>query len=206
MTDKALIIFTRNPELGKVKTRLAKTIGQENALKIYNLLLDHTEQVASEIEASRTVYYSIAISNNDIWQDQLYKKLLQHGNTLGKRMHNAFCEQFNDGFTKVVIIGSDLPDLNKSIIDQAYDALNTCDVVLGPATDGGYYLLGMKTPLNQIFQNKTWGTSTVLEETLKDLKEYSVSLLEELNDIDTFEDLKQYPKLLKQISSNDQIH
>lgn len=203
MTKDSLIIFTRNPELGKVKTRLAKAIGNEKSLRIYKYLLSHTESVSRGINALKTVYYSVKIRSNDIWNDEHYKKNIQIGNDLGERMYNAFKEQFNNDFEKVLIIGSDLPKLSEDIINNGFNALQNHDVVLGPAQDGGYYLLGLKNPLKTIFKNKHWGGDSVLKDTLTELNENSVFMLEELNDIDTFDDLKQFPELLKLIEYND---
>ena len=191
----ALIIFTRNPELGKCKTRLAKTIGDEAALHVYKHLLNHTAKVAREVPAERYVFYSENIIEDDIWDSRFFKKQLQAGCDLGERMHNAFKYLFLKGFEKVVIIGSDLLDLDKHHIQDAFQKLNEFDVVLGPAKDGGYYLLGMKKNHPIIFKNKSWGSSSVRKDTLHDLKEVDVFLLETLNDIDTFEDAKHYKEL-----------
>ncbi|WP_298997166.1 TIGR04282 family arsenosugar biosynthesis glycosyltransferase [uncultured Tenacibaculum sp.] len=188
-----LLIFTRNPELGKVKTRLAKTIGDEAALDIYKFLLEHTKQVTQNLSCNKAVYYSVKVRENDIWDASVYQKHLQDGNDLGIRMHNAFQQAFSTGYKKVVIIGSDLPELTSEHINVAYEKLNSNDVVMGPAEDGGYYLLGMKKLHANIFQHKDWGTSTVRKDTLNDLQNESVFLLETLNDVDVFDDIKNNP-------------
>lgn len=203
MTKNALIIFTRNPELGKCKTRLAKTLGDQAALNIYKHLLQHTAHVATHVPASRYVFYSEEINTNDIWSSDVFVKKLQQGIDLGERMHNAFKELLDLGHEKVVIIGSDLLDLNTTIIEDAFDTLDHHDVVIGPAEDGGYYLLGMKTLYKNLFKNKAWGTQTVRQDTLKDLQNSNVSLLKELNDIDTFEDMKHYDQLKTYYNTND---
>lgn len=203
MTNNALIVFTRNPELGKCKTRLAKTLGDQSALDIYKYLLKHTANVAKKADASRYVFYSENINHNDIWNVAHFRKKLQTGHDLGERMHNAFNELLNSGHKKVVIIGSDLLDLNEDIIEQALKKLDTNDVVIGPAEDGGYYLLGMKTLHSKVFQNKAWGTETVRQDTLKDLQNSHVYLLKELNDIDTFEDMKHYDQLKRFYKTDD---
>lgn len=188
-----LLIFTRNPELGKVKTRLAKTIGDEAALDVYKHLLNHTKQVTKNLSCDKAVYYSVKVRENDIWDATTYQKHLQNGNDLGIRMLNAFQQAFSTGYEKVVIIGSDLPDLTSEHINEAFEKLNSNDVVMGPAEDGGYYLLGMKKLHANIFQNKNWGTSTVRKDTLNDLQNESVFLLETLNDVDVFDDIKNNP-------------
>lgn len=195
MNKNALIIFTRNPELGKCKTRLAKTIGDETALNVYKFLLQHTANVAKKVEASRYAYYSVQIRDNDIWDTAFFNKKQQFGDHLGLRMQNAFQELFDIGHEKVVIIGSDLYDLDAKYIEEAYQKLDTHDAVIGPALDGGYYMFGMKSVLPNVFQNKEWGTETVFEATIKDLKNYNIHLTKPLNDIDTFEDIKPYKEL-----------
>jgi len=202
-SKSALIIFTRNPKLGKCKTRLANTIGDEAALKIYKHLLNHTASVLKNINIDKFVFYSESIINDAIWNTSFFKKRLQKGNDLGERMQNAFSELFNLGYEKVVIIGSDLLDLNSEIITKAFKKLHDFEYVIGPAKDGGYYLLGKKTLNSIIFKNKIWGTDSVLKNTLNNLQTSTVYLLETLNDIDTFEDIKPYPELKKYYNAHD---
>lgn len=189
-SKKALIIFTRNPELGKVKTRLAKLIGDESALKIYKFLLKHTFEITEKLNVDKYVFYSENMHRDDIWNPDIFRKKLQTGNDLGERMNNAFSEIFGMGYEKAIIIGSDMFDLNQRDLETAFEALETTPFVIGPATDGGYYLMGMKELNSEIFQNKDWGTSTVLEATLKDLMGKKCVLLEERNDIDFYADVK----------------
>jgi len=190
MNKNLLIIFTRNPELGKVKTRLAKKIGDENALSIYNTLLNRTKNSTKNLDCEKAIYYSVKIRENDIWDSKIYQKYQQHGADLGIRMHNAFLEAFSNDYNKVVIIGSDLFDLNPDHINKAFKALDNNDIVIGPAHDGGYYLLAMKSLYSQVFKNKNWGTSTVFNDTMQDLENQSIYLLETLNDVDVYDDLK----------------
>lgn len=191
MKTNALIIFTRNPELGKVKTRLAKTIGDEKALEIYNDLLLHTRNETQYLDCDKFVFYDGFIATNDIWSDAFYQKKVQSGEDLGIKMQNAFQGILDSGYQNCVIIGSDLFDLKSNQISNAFQKLQNSDVVIGPAEDGGYYLLGLKKVIPSIFKNKNWGTSNILSATLKDLTEYKINLLETLNDIDTFEDLEK---------------
>ncbi len=190
----------RNPKLGKVKTRLAKSIGDKNALEIYKLLLNHTQKVTVNLTCDKAVYYSIKIRNNDIWDENIYQKYKQKGEDLGIKMHNAFEDSFKKGYEKVIIIGSDLYDLQEHHINKAFKSLDNNDVVIGPAEDGGYYLLGMKQLHNNVFKNKKWGTKTVKENTLEDLKQNSIYILEELNDIDVYDDLGKHDQLLECIN------
>ena len=197
MSKDLLIIFTRNPELGKVKTRLSSDIGDVAALKIYNFLLEHTQDITRDIKVEKRVYYSDHINMYDPWKEPFYSKKLQKGNDLGDRMLHAFQEGFKDDFTNIILIGSDLYDLTQSDIENSFEKLKRDEIVIGPAKDGGYYLIGLKNPIPEIFKNKKWGTSTVLKETLKNLDGKSVSLLPEKIDIDYYEDLEQFEILKK---------
>lgn len=195
MSKDLVMVFTRNPELGKVKTRLAKTIGDTAALKVYEYLLNHTHHTLLQLNIDKAVYYSVAVRDNDLWNATHFQKHLQQGNDLGIRMQHAFETAFKANYDKVIIIGSDLLDLKAAHIQDALDALNTNDVVIGPAHDGGYYLMGMTNLHPAVFQNKNWGTDSVFQDTMRDLQNLDVHLLDELNDIDTFDDFKVYPEL-----------
>ena len=199
MNKNLIIVFVRTPELGKVKTRLAKSIGDVSALTIYKLLLKHTETVLHDLSFDKVVYYSEKVEENDFWEARLFEKKRQKGADLGKRMQHAFETAFEKGYQKVLIIGSDLFDLKSIHITTAFEALENHDLTIGPSLDGGYYLLGMKELYPAVFKNKKWGTDSILGNTLKDLQQQNVKLLEALNDIDTFEDLQQQPELLKKI-------
>lgn len=191
MTDSLLMIFVKNLIPGMVKTRLAKDIGIDGALDIYKQLVEQTNEVADKITTDKAIYYSEYVEIEDIWDTEKYSLKVQKGNDLGEKMMNAFDEAF-DSFNKVVIIGSDCFDLTPQIIADAFKALEDFDVVVGPARDGGYYLLGMKEHLPQLFQGKEYSTDKVLQELLAEAEESELSVhqLEELNDIDTLEDLK----------------
>ncbi|HYK76126.1 MAG TPA: TIGR04282 family arsenosugar biosynthesis glycosyltransferase [Daejeonella sp.] len=199
---KALIIFTKNPQLGKVKTRLAKDIGDRNALVIYQHLLKHTLQISVDLQVNRLLYYDQQIDHQDQWPEKYFQKAIQQGEDLGERMLNAFQNAFQQGYQQVVIIGSDCPDLSTALIESAFHQLQNHDFVLGPATDGGYYLLGMKYPERTLFQNKVWSTHTVAEQTLADIHrlQKTCSLLPELSDVDQITDLN--PEL-RSLYSND---
>lgn len=189
-SKNALIIFTRNPELGKCKTRLAATVGDDAALEIYTFLIRHTAKISAPVKADKFIFYSETKRENDYWNDAVFSKKVQHGDDLGIRMETAFNEVFSLGYERAVIIGSDMFDMVTEDIDEAFQKLASNNFVLGPAEDGGYYLLGMKTTKPEIFRNKIWGTHTVQKETLNDLKNESVALLAEKNDIDYYEDVK----------------
>ena len=191
MSINHLIIFVKNPELGKVKTRLAKTIGDEKALYIYKLLLEQTFQVTLPVLAEKKLYYSEFVQNMDQFNDLVYEKHIQSGDGLGDKMYNAIKHSFAEWADKVVLIGSDCFELNSGIIEEAFKALEESDYVLGPAKDGGYYLIGMKELNLEIFQNKEWSSENVFLDTLLDIKnqEKSHYLLPTLSDVDVEEDL-----------------
>jgi len=188
-----LLIFTRNPELGKCKTRLAKTIGDEAALEIYKFLLEHTVSITQNIPFDMEVHYSEKVHHNDIWDPEIYSKKQQIEGDLGQKMQNAFLSAFKNGYQNIIIIGSDMHDLYQEDIEEAFKALETFEYVLGPSEDGGYYLLGMNLFKPELFKNKSWGTDTVLRDTLLDLKDEHLQLLDERNDIDVYEDIKDKP-------------
>lgn len=190
VSKKALIVFTRNPELGKCKTRLAATIGDKSALDVYRFLLDHTVKITSPLSADVYVYYSEKIREIDIWNTSIFRKKQQQGLDLGAKMQHAFTEVFGMGYQKAIIIGSDMYDINTQDLEDAFLTLEHNNFVVGPAQDGGYYLLGMKQLKTSLFKNKKWGTSTVLSDTLKNLTLEKVSILPEKNDVDYFEDIK----------------
>ena len=198
-----LIIFTRNPVLGKVKTRLAKTVGDKTALDIYHFLLQKTKEVTKKISCDKKVYYSEKIIEDDLWDQYIYQKKEQYGNDLGERMKNAFNDGFKNNYEKIIVIGSDLFDLESSHINEAFKKLNHNNVVIGPALDGGYYLIGLKKLHPKIFQNKNWGTSSVRKETLKNLEKVDVHLLPMLNDVDVIEDIEHHPAFTKFLQTNE---
>jgi rSAM/selenodomain-associated transferase 1 len=199
MTNKALIIFAKNPEVGKVKTRLAATIGNEVALAIYHQLLLHTVSITQDLSFHKFVFYSNLIEQEDMWNSQDYRKQAQNGIDLGARMKNAFASIFLKTYNSAVIIGTDCPGLNATIITNAFTYLQSHDVVIGPAEDGGYYLLGMNELHSKLFEDIEWSTSAVLSDTIKRCEDLHLNyyLLPVLNDIDEERDLQAF-KLQKQ--------
>lgn len=189
--EALLIVFYRNPELGKVKTRLAAAIGDAKAYSIYLLLSEHTRSVVDRLPQQKALYYSDFIDRDDAWSNDEYHKFVQSGSDLGEKMENAFKAGFNAGFKSICIIGTDCLELSEKVVTEAFRKLLTHDVVVGPAVDGGYYLLGMNYLHSILFKDKKWGTKTVLTDTLKDIRLLGLTVfeLELLNDIDRVEDL-----------------
>jgi uncharacterized protein len=191
-----LIIFYRNPELSKVKTRLAAAVGDDYALAIYFKLVSHTRSVVTPLLVDKILYYSDFVDREDNWDNEQFDKRLQIGTNLGERMYNAFKNGFRDGYEMICVIGTDCLELTSKHIDDAFYQLKTHDVVIGPALDGGYYLLGMKELHSQFFHDKEWGTGTVKSDTLEDCMRLSLKVAElaSLRDVDTLDDLP--PELL----------
>lgn len=193
MPENKLIIFVKNEEVGKVKTRLAESIGDRKALQVYQCLLKHTHSVTLPLKVNKEVWYSKEIEQKDIWSHGHYSKKVQKGSDLGQKMAYAFKTSFQNDTSKVVIIGSDCAEITPEILEKAYDELSRSDVVIGPARDGGYYLLGMNKFNPQLFEGVEWSTDQVLQTTLETIKQLglSYSKLHTLNDVDTFEDWLQ---------------
>lgn len=189
MNKNLLIVFVKNIKLGKVKTRLAKTIGNQGAFEVYKELVQITENVSNELTVDKRIYFSDVVIETK-WKNDY--KTVQQGETLGDRMKNAFHDGFKAGYKNIILIGSDLPSLSSSIINKGFDALENNEVVFGPAEDGGYYLVGFSNMKDFVFENKPWSQPNLLDITKKELQENNTSfgLLETLNDIDNIEDLQ----------------
>ncbi len=211
----ALIIFIKNPQIGKVKTRLAKTVGDDQALAIYHHLLDITRKNAIKLARngiSCYLYYSDYVDNRDKWSSDIFIKKVQQGADLGARMLNAFAEVLAT-HDNACIIGSDCPTISVSILKKAFSVLENKNAVVGPSTDGGYYLLGLtkntegvssQSPisnlqssiphLQSLFDNMEWSVDTVLSETINRLErnQQSYFLLPALTDIDEEKDWIAY--------------
>ena len=190
----ALLIFIRNPELGKVKTRLARTLGDDEALRIYHVLLEKTRLAALDVQASRWLFYSNIVEDQDDWPNPDFIKTTQSPGDLGERMEAAFKQVFEQGASKALIIGSDCPELNGPVLQQAFDLLDEYDFVIGPVPDGGYYLLGMKQLQSNLFYDIAWSTETVRASTITKIEEArrTYVLLPMLRDIDEASDWQAY--------------
>lgn len=191
---RALLIFTRNPQPGKCKTRLAASIGDAAALEIYCFLLRHTASIANLLEGvDKYVYFSDQPGDGTYWDPTRFQHRVQKGEDLGARMLQAFLEAFSMGYSEVVLIGSDLFDLSTDDLEASFRELQDHEVVLGPASDGGYYLIGLKGPIPELFSQKDWGTDSVLKDTLAELEGTSTFLLPIRNDVDRYEDIEGNP-------------
>ena len=191
MNDKCrLIVFAKNLIYGSVKTRLAATVGHQKAFETFSYLLQNAHAIVKPIQISKVVYYSNFIETDDVWENG-FQKAVQHGDDLGEKMMQAFMENFERGFEKVVLIGTDCPSITEEIIMNAFAVLDTHDVAIGPAYDGGYYLIGITALHSTLFENITWSTSTVLEDSINKCKASGLlyALLPTLHDVDEERDL-----------------
>ena len=194
----ALIIFVRFPRSGVVKTRLAVTIGRQAATEFYRLCAEHILRESGRLsgKVDRLVFYSDGTDRNEMqgWVGLQFQLNAQTGGDLGKRMEHAFHSVFRRGVRKAIILGTDVPDLSAGIIDDTISALDSCDIVIGPCQDGGYYLLGMKELHKELFTDVPWSTDKVLKRTLDTVKALGLTLhqLPTLADIDTEEDLRRW--------------
>lgn len=191
-----LLVFAREPELGRVKTRLAAGIGAEAALAVYRELLALTAAAVTAAQVPATVWLAEAPAEADPTQPRpewpgLPWRVQPAAGALGERMAQAFGEAFAAGAGRVVIIGTDCPGLSAELLRQAFDQLLSHELVVGPADDGGYYLLGMNKLHAELFTNKAWSTATVLPDTLADAARLGlrVAHLPTLHDVDSAQDL-----------------
>jgi uncharacterized protein len=194
INDKyCLLLFVKSPDKGKVKARLSKEFGEERVLLLYEaFVLDVLEMVNKGKYRVKICFHpSSAQEKMASWLGTNYVYMPQNGGDLGEKMKNAFTAAFSEGFEKVMLIGSDIPDLPKEIIDEAFASEG--EAVIGPATDGGYYLIGFSrdTFLPHIFEGMQWSTASVFERTMEIFRKhsYKVHILPRWRDVDTPEDL-----------------
>lgn len=196
MRDKLILYFVKYPEPGKVKTRLAKALGDEAACQAYRDLAEANFRIIESL-AAEGIENVVAFDPPD--KEREIREWLpapcyfpQQGKDLGERLHSAFQDAFDQGAKMALVLGSDTLGLNQELILEAFDALENFDVVLGPAKDGGYYLIGLSSPQPFLFQNIPWSTSDVFSTTLAKVKENGLSyyLLPELDDLDEIKNLE----------------
>lgn len=199
-----LIIFTRYPEAGKTKTRLIPALGIEGAANLQRQMTEHTLSQVKQLQKTSAISCEVRFAggNLQLMQDWLGDDIAyqpQGEGDLGSRMAQSFYNAFQSGAKKAITIGTDCPDVDDQILADAFDQLHQCDLVLGPALDGGYYLIGLQRPLPKLFMNIDWGTSQVLQQTIDTAQtlNLSVNYLPLLADIDRPEDLPIWEKILK---------
>lgn len=200
MNENLLIIFAKYPEPGKVKNRLAAELGTGEAVRVYAACAEKV--LAAAASAGSAAGYDTAIAcwppkklhEMTRWLDPGIPIRAQRGADLGSRMQHAFAEGFSAGHKKIAIIGTDCPAVTQELICRAFALLDSRDAAIGPAADGGYYLIGLRRPVSVIFENIPWSTGRVLSLTLERLAGSSMTcgLLPQLVDIDRPEDLEYY--------------
>lgn len=198
---KHLIVFTRYPEPGKTKTRLIPLIGSEGAADLQRKMTEHTLLKVKRLSTSRELTVEIRYEGGDknlmqTWLGQDFYYHPQGSGDLGLRMKRSFQDAFRSGATEIVIIGTDIPDITNGVIQKAFEALKLKNLVLGPAKDGGYYLIGLQNnslspAIPDLFTGINWGAGDVLEKTIKIAKNSGLSftLLDVLKDVDHPKDL-----------------
>lgn len=202
-TRRCLIVFTRYPEAGSTKTRLIPQLGAQGAADLQGAMTEHALRRASPLLNTEIEVYYTGTDEATMreWLGDGISYREQHPGDLGERMHQALCEAFKDGLEQAVIIGIDCPGITSAVLNAAFSALRKHDVALGPATDGGYYLIGAhrrmdSTDLNALFQDMPWGTETVFEETRQRLESTGSTWhrLAYLDDVDRPEDIQVWER------------
>ena len=200
-----LLIFTKSPVLGEVKTRLQPDYSPQQSLTLHKKLLLNTLVLSEKLNHSDIELCCTPNRNTMFFLDceKRFPLILtdQQGADLGERMAFAFSVALQT-YGKVIIIGTDCPEINEHYIEQALVALNDHDAVIGPAADGGYVLLGLRRFTLDLFTGISWGSDSVLTQTRKVLNKLSWSYQELaiMHDIDRAEDLDRYPEFLKEIT------
>ncbi|MEM9986947.1 MAG: TIGR04282 family arsenosugar biosynthesis glycosyltransferase, partial [Bacteroidota bacterium] len=166
-------------------------IGQKLALAAYQEMLLHLRNEAQRLEVPVVVFYGNQVPDQDLWAETGWPRRLQQGADLGERMHRAFTWGKQQGYRHMVLVGSDIPGVSAALLREAFDQLNRSDVVIGPSSDGGYYLIGLKEPQMGLFEHMPWSTDQVLASTHQRIQQHQLSatLLREESDVDTVEDL-----------------
>ncbi len=198
--SECLIIFTRYPEPGKTKTRLIPALGAEGAATLQRQMTEHTLAQVKELQAKRLVSVEVYFvgGNQQLMQSWLGTSVIyrqQGDGDLGRRMAIAFQTALEAGKQRVVVIGTDCPDLKAQLMVKAFHALEQHDLVLGPAQDGGYYLIGLCRLIPELFTGISWSTAEVLQQTMSIAQrlELAVAYLPRLSDVDRPEDLVSNP-------------
>lgn len=200
MKDKNVFgLFVKFPEPGKVKTRIAKDTGFDYAAGAYRRIAEEVllETLPGDGEYKRIIFYSPRNMERH-FRSWLPGEILvaQEGRDVGERMGNAMKALFCEGALKVVITGIDIPELDREVVKDAFKKLDSADVVIGPAVDGGYYLIGMKSLHPEIFRDISWSTEKVFRQTVSviDTLKLRYETLITLSDVDTLEDLMKLEK------------
>jgi rSAM/selenodomain-associated transferase 1 len=188
--SRAVVVFARVPALGRVKTRLAASIGEAGALMAYRELAESTlGAIAALPDCDRVVAFTPDEGEREmrLWLGDAARYEAQAHGDLGRRMHAAIARRLAEGAERVAVIGTDCPDVGAADVERAFEKLADADLVLGPATDGGYWLIAMKAALEAPFDRIPWSNPDTLTETLRRAREFGlkVALLDRKTDVDT---------------------
>lgn len=204
-----LIIFTKYPEVGRAKTRLIPALGADGAAKLQRQMTEHTIEQAKQVQMAKTLSVEIHYSGGSKsllqeWLGRNYALRAQVGIDLGERISHSFTQALQAGIERAIVIGSDCPSLDSSTIIKAFDELANNDLVIGPATDGGYYLIGLGNPHPELFENISWGTDAVFAQTMDKATQLGLSkkILQPLDDIDRPEDLKTLEQAISSLKND----
>ncbi|MCF8233235.1 MAG: TIGR04282 family arsenosugar biosynthesis glycosyltransferase [Bacteroidales bacterium] len=205
-TESLLIIFAKSPVVGKVKKRLIPFLGEAGACDAYKKMLLHTRHVCDRVISDRVVFYTDDRQIFNIWPDDLYQKQAQQGDDIGMRMLSTFEYAFRMGYQKAVLFGGDIIEINPNILQTAFATLDRNEVVIGPASDGGYYLIGMNRLLPGLFYDIDWSTDRVFRQNVEKIEKMALSyaVLERLSDIDDYDDYLRFKHLLDKINLTEQ--
>ncbi len=195
INSTALVVLTKNPILGFAKTRIAKKVGNIQALNIYEELIHITQDHSGSVDFNLHVFYSNFIDTFDRWPATAIKHLQLQSSDLGERIAHAISTALLSS-KKVLVIGSDCPYISPELLTRARSKLDDNDIVIGPSFDGGFYLLGLKMMHSNLFEDVAWSTSNVCAQLLSNCNGLSLTtmLLERLHDIDEIEDWDRYQK------------
>jgi uncharacterized protein len=195
---ESIILFMRAPEIGKVKTRLSQKLGPKTILDLYQCFVLDVLHAAQKTKIDIRIFFHPAGFETSLsqWLGDSYDYHLQDGKDLGIRMANAFIQTFSSGYDRAILIGTDCPEMTTGILEEAFFGIDQTGCVIGPSVDGGYYLIGFKATsfMEKLFHDMEWGTDIVYQQTLDRCLQMNIkpSILQPLNDIDTWEDLQLY--------------
>lgn len=201
--SETLIIYTRYPEAGKTKTRMIPALGAQGAADLQRQMTEHTVNTAKMLQATRNLNLEIHFTGGNqqlmsAWLGQELNYIAQIEGDLGQKMFHSLERAFGVAQQRVIIIGIDCPELDHQILNQGFDSLKEQDLTLGVAADGGYYLIGLKRPIPQLFHNITWGTAQVLQQTraIAEQLNLNTAYLPTLADVDRPPDLAIWQQYL----------
>ncbi len=198
MNHRALLIMAKAPEGANVKTRLRGSLSEARRLGLYRSLLEGTVSRLRDVPGVDAFITYDPPGSEGHFRAFGLPVFTQSGGDLGRRMHEAINEALTRGYRQAALVGVDIPGLDADVVLNAFSLLEENDVVFGPASDGGYYLVGLKSPAPGLFEGVRWSSENTLKDSLERARSLGLaaSLARTLSDLDTPEDLKRFPELL----------